>query len=145
MDTAYLLFGGGVYDILDDEKAFDLRVDYRSDKTVFWEIKPFLSGELTSQGSVWAGAGLYVDFKLHDQLYLTPSFGAGLYAKGGSNLDLGYPLEFRSQLDLSYEFEESKNRLGVAFGHISNASLDEDNPGTEILGLYYHIPIAPVF
>ncbi len=37
------------------------------------------------------------------------------------------------------------SRLGLAFGHISNAGLDDDNPGTEILNLYYHIPVGNLF
>ncbi len=140
----YLLFGLGIYDIIDDEKAADFRVEYRHGTPFIWEIKPFLAAEVTSHASVWAGAGIYMDLNLTDNVIFTPSFGAGVYAKGSSDLDLGYPLEFRSQLELSYEFENT-DRISLGVAHISNASLDEDNPGTEILSLSYHIPFDRIF
>jgi hypothetical protein len=31
--------------------------------------------------------------------------------------------------------------LSLAFGHISNASIGTDNPGVEILNLYYSLPL----
>lgn len=84
------------------------------------------------------------DFKIGSSVYITPSFGAGLYNDGGSDKDLDYPLEFRSQVESGYEFTNGQ-RLGVAFGHISNADLGDDNPGTEILNLYYHVPVGSLF
>ena len=134
-----LSLGTGIYDVGDDDEAADFRLEHRWGTPIWWEIKPYVGGEVTSDGSVWGGFGLYGDIPVTENLVITPSTAAGFYAQGDSDLDLGYPLEFRSQIEASYIFP-SENRVGIAFGHISNASLDEDNPGTEILNLYWHIP-----
>lgn len=139
-----LSFGVGWYDILDNDGAADLRVEYRPDMKILWELKPWVGGEVTSDGSLWGGGGVLLDMNLSDNVYLTPSFGVGLYSQGGSDLDLGYPIEFRSQIEAGYKFTGGQ-RVGVAFGHISNASLDSRNPGTEILNVYYHIPYGSFF
>lgn len=139
-----LSFGAGWYDIMDDETAADFRVEYRPDYKFFWEFKPWVGGEVTSDGSVWGGGGILIDAHVSDSIYVTPSFGIGLYSQGSSDKDLGFPVEFRSQIEGGYKFA-SGQRIGVSFGHISNASLDDQNPGTEILNVYYHIPYGQFF
>ena len=69
---------------------------------------------------------------------MTPSFIPGVYCKG-SGKDLGYPLEFRSSLELAYEWC-CKARLSGQFYHISNASLSKKNPGANALALIFCIP-----
>jgi lipid A 3-O-deacylase len=79
------------------------------------------------------------DWRIGERFLITPSFGAGLYHDGGGK-NLGHTIEFRSQLEIGYEFDD-KSRIGLAGGHISNAALSDRNPGTEIINLYYHQPI----
>lgn len=133
-----LLLGVGYYDIMDNEDAVDARVEWRSGDDFVWGIAPFVGVEATSDGAVYGLVGLYRDFPIAPQWYITPSFGAGLYHDGGGK-DLGHTVEFRSQIELGYEFQ-SAHRVSAGFGHISNASLGDRNPGTEILNLYYHMP-----
>lgn len=141
-DKSYLGFGVGAYDFLDaDDTATDFRVEYRHGTPLFWKIKPWGGVEATTDGSLWGGGGLLADFKPADNIYLTPALGVGLYTDGGSDKDLDHPIEFRSQIEAGYEFMNG-HRLGVAFSHISNAGLGNDNPGTEVLNLYYHIPVS---
>lgn len=130
----------GYYDILDDEDTVDVRVEYRWDEPLFWEISPFVGIEANGDGSLYGLWGLYGDIFLNDHIVITPIFGMGLYEHGDDGLDLGYWWQFRSQIEAGYEFD-SNHRLSLGFGHISNASLDEENPGTEILSLYYMIPL----
>ncbi len=144
-DSSYLSLGVGYYDFMDDDaQAADFRVEYRSGQELFWGIKPFVGVEANDDGSVWGGAGITRDFMLAQNIYLSPSFGAGLYAQGSSDKDLGSVVEFRSQLEGGYQFDNG-HRVGVAVSHISNAGLGSDNPGTEVLNLYYHIPINQMF
>lgn len=140
----FLSLGLGYYDILDDDGAADVRLEYRSGHEYFWKIKPWAGVEVTSDTSLWLGGGVLADIDIHENWILTPSFGAGFYAQGSSDLDLGHPIEFRSQIELAYELP-SASRVGLSFGHLSNASLDDSNPGTEVLNLYYHVPIAELF
>lgn len=143
-DSNYLSFGLGWYDVFDNDGATDFRLEYRSGDNLFWKLKPWGGVEATNEGSVWVGAGLAADFMAAPAIYITPSFGVGLYAQGGSDLDLGHPIEFRSQIEGGYEFV-SGHRVGVALSNISNFGLDDDNPGTQVLGVYYHLPVGDLF
>jgi len=130
----------GYYDVLSNRNAVDFRLEYRPNKSVvFSHLKPWMGLEVTSNASLWAGAGLLYDWEVHEKWHIIPSLGLGYYAKGSSDLDLDYPLEFRSQLELAYEYD-SGDRLGLAFSHMSNGSLGAHNRGTEVVSLYWHIP-----
>jgi len=145
-DESYLSLGVGIWDVTqNDDTATDFRFEYRHGDPMFWKIKPWAGVEATTDGSVWGGAGILADFHIGDSgVYVTPSFGVGLYAQGSSDKDLDHPIEFRSQIEGGYQFQ-SGQRVGLAFGHISNADLGDDNPGTEILNVYYHIPVGSLF
>ncbi len=135
-----LSIGVGYYDINDNEDAADFRLEYRWDNPLLWVIEPWAGAEITSDGAIYGLGGLLADIQVGTGFLITPSFGAGLYADGDGK-DLGHVVEFRSQLELGWEFSNS-HRLGVAGGHISNAGLDEKNPGTEYLNVYWHIPVG---
>ena len=137
-------FGAGVWDVGDDDEAADFRLEYRFGEKLFWELKPWLGAEATSDGSVWGGFGFLIDWMPTDHLYINPSTSVGLYGQGSSDLDLGSVIEFRSQIEAGYQFDAGQ-RVGVAFGHLSNASIDDENPGTEVLNLYYHVPVGQIF
>jgi hypothetical protein len=143
-DTPAVLSGGvGWYDFkLQDDEAVDFRLEYRHGDDFLW-LKPWGGLEVTSDGSVWGGVGVLVDITFFDSVVLTGSFAPGLY-EDGSGKDLGHVVEFRSQVELGYQFE-NQSRLSLAFSHISNAHLGDDNPGTEVLNLYYHLPLDVLF
>ena len=71
-------------------------------------------------------------------MLFTPSFGLGYY-NNGSGKNLGNDIQFRTTIEFSFELE-NKNRLGISFGHISNANLGDKNPGVEILSINYQVP-----
>ncbi|MCB1651435.1 MAG: acyloxyacyl hydrolase [Alphaproteobacteria bacterium] len=130
----------GYYDVLDDQDGIDLRLEYQPSSVVFIDnLHPWAGLELTSHGSIWAGGGLAYDWNFEPDWTLTPSLGIGLYNKGGSDVDLDYPIEFRSQLALSYEYDTEK-KVGLALSHLSNANLGHSNPGTEVISLYWSFP-----
>ena len=131
--------GVGWYDINDNEGAADFRLEYRWDKELLWVIEPWAGLEASSDGAVYAVAGILADMRIGDNFLITPSFGAGLYGDG-SGKDLGHVIEFRSQVELGFELD-NLSRIGIAAGHISNAGIGDSNPGTEIVNLYYHIPV----
>ena len=142
-DPSYLVFGVGYYDVnRQDDDAADFRLEYRHGQK-FWLFKPWAGIEVTSDGAFYGAAGVLIDFDLGERVVLTPSFGAGYYEEG-SGKDLGYEIEFRSQIELSYRFD-NRARRGMAFSHISNASLGDENPGVEILNVYYSLPFDDLF
>lgn len=139
---SYLSLGLGAYDVKKDSNggAADFRLEYRSGTPFFWKMKPWGGLEVNSDGSAWAGIGVLGDYVASNGLYFTPSFAPGLYTRGGSDKNLGHVIEFRTQVEVGYQFE-GKSRLGIAISHLSNASIGERNPGTEVLNLYYHMPL----
>ena len=142
---SYISVSAGYFNALDEDKAVDLRAEYRSGKSVLFEnLHPYAGLEVTFDGSTWVGGGLFYDYAFSPGWYLTPSLGAGIYGQGGSERDLDYPVQFRTQLEISYEFE-NQHRAGLGFSHISNASLGDENPGTEVLSVYWHVPFDQIF
>ena len=142
-DTSFLSLGVGYYDLVsNDDDAADFRLEYRHGSGLWW-IKPWLGVEATSDAGLYGAGGILIDIPLGDRFALVPSFGVGAY-ENGDGKDLGSTVEFRSQIELAYRFE-NRSRLGVAFSHISNASIGNENPGVEILNLYYHLPIDWLF
>lgn len=135
-----LAFAIGYYDILDDDSAADFRLEYRPGTPILWELKPWVGIEATTEGTIWGGGGVLYDWNVAPKWYVTPSFGVGLYTDGSSDLDLDYPIEFRSQLEVAYEFDNS-SRIGLGFSHTSNAGLGDSNPGVEVLMINYSIPV----
>ncbi len=90
---------------------------------------------VTDEGSGLIYLGLRRDVALRPGWFLTPGLAVGLYEQGDGK-DLGGPIEFRSSLELAYELT-ARSRLGVAFYHLSNASLEEPNPGSNSAILTY--------
>jgi len=88
-----------------------------------------------SGACLYAGAGY--PFAFNEQWSLTPSVSAGYYHDGAGK-DLGYDLEFYSQLRLEYRLVAG-SRVGLGIGHISNASLGDRNPGAETVYLSYSV------
>lgn len=139
-EPAFVTLVGGYYDVNDDEdNTAEFRLEYRSNEQ-FYYVKPFAAVAGTASGSFFAGAGVLMDVYFGRRLVVTPSFAPHFYAKGGSDKDLDYPLEFRSQLEIAYRFD-NRSRLGLAISHYSNASLGDSNPGVETLSLNYSIPL----
>jgi len=137
-DPAFLSIGVGYYDVFDNDKAVELRLDYRSNLK-FLFIKPFAGVMATTDGAFFPSVGLYSDFYFGRRIVISPSSAAGVYFNGGGK-DLGHIVEIRSGLEIAYRFD-SRARLGLLFYHISNAGLEDDQPGTEVLSLSYSIPL----
>jgi hypothetical protein len=136
-DPDFIAVALGAYDINDNKTAAEGRLEYRSDKR-FGPFKPLSGLLLTSDRAAYGYMGVLIDIFLGRRLVLTPSFAPGAYRRGEGK-DLGHWIEFRSQLELAYRFDD-RSRLGLSLSHISNASLDDNNPGTESLMLNYAVP-----
>jgi len=135
-----LSLGFGKMEAFDNDKPLDFRAEYRWGDPLLWQIKPFAGIEANNDGAAYALGGLYYDFGMTPHWYLTPSFGAGLW-HDGDGPDLHHTIEFRTQLEVAYEFDNG-HRVSAGLGHISNLSLAQPNPGTEILNLYWHVPVG---
>lgn len=81
--------------------------------------------------------GVGYSFSINNKWSLTPSLSAGYY-NDGADTDLGYDVEFYTQLHLQYKLENDA-KLGLGFGHISNLDLGDRNPGAETMYMSYSI------
>ncbi len=152
------VYGLGIYDVkldgTEDNQTTDFRYERRFNNSIldigpeednFFFLKPFLGFEFTGDSASYIITGIYLEDNLgqlfkgeENKFIFTPSFGFGYY-DNGSGKKLGNDLQFRTTIEFSYELE-SKNRIGLSLGHISNANLGSKNPGVEILSLSYQIP-----
>ena len=104
---------------------------------------PFIGFTGTAEGGTYGYAGIGVDLFFDDKLVLTPNFAAGAYGNGAGK-DLGYAVEFRSGFNFMFRLDDN-SRVGFSFHHISNAGLDDRNPGEESLLVIYSVPFNRLF
>lgn len=142
-DPDFISFSAGAFDFnRQKDQGAEFRLEYRSDfKFLF--LKPFVALAGASSGHGFLGAGVLFDTYWGRRVVTTLSFAPHVYIGGDDDLDLDYPLEFRSQLEIAYRFDD-RSRLGLAVSHYSNASLGDSNPGTETLSIYYSIPLSNI-
>ena len=128
--------------------AVDFRFEYRFGRSLlpiiedYAKLKPWAGVEATSDGALYGAAGILLDIPV-GPFIVTPSFGAGLYHDGDGK-DLGSLIEFHSMLEVGYRFE-NEVRITAQFSHISNAGITKNNPGSNILGAYLHLPASMLF
>ena len=141
-DPDFVTAGAGVFDFNDNRTSGMGALEYRSDKK-FLFLKPFAGINVNFDYGGMVYAGVLMDIYLGRRLVVTPNFAPGFYWEGDGK-DLGYPLEFRSGIEVSYRFD-NRSRLGIAVHHISNASISDNNPGTETVMLVYSHPFGDMF
>lgn len=146
----YISFAAGVFDFTREKhRTYEFEAEYKfhlkclKSPNRFLEFRPLAGIMATAKKSVYIYAGLNFDFLFFDHLLIAPGFAGGYYAKGDGK-DLGYPIEFRSGIEVAWQFTDWV-RLGIHFYHLSNASLGKRNPGEESLVVFYDIPLAKGF
>ena len=95
-------------------------------KSFLGKLSPITGGFLTEKNAFYLYTGIQAEYEL-GFLTITPSFAPGYY-NDGDGKDLGYPLEFKSEVQMSFDLNDSTH-LGMSYNHISNASLGTKNPG----------------
>ncbi|MSO93527.1 MAG: acyloxyacyl hydrolase [Rhodospirillales bacterium] len=142
-DPDFLSIGAGYFDFnRQKDPGGEFRLEYRSDYKL-WIFKPFVAAAGSSTGHTFLGAGVLIDLYFGNRIVMTPSFAPQWYRGGNKDLDLGHALEFRSQLEVAYRFDD-RSRLGLSISHSSNASIGDKNPGTESIMLNYSVPLSHI-
>ncbi len=126
-----LNFFTGLFDFSDDKQKsglFGLEHQNKNlfNKSILGKISPITGGFLTENNAFYLYTGVQAEYEL-GSLKITPSFAPGYYNYGNGK-DLGYPLEFKSEIHMSFNLSDSSH-LGMSYNHISNASLGTKNPG----------------
>ena len=124
-------FYTGMFDFSDDGKRSSLVGIQHQDESLTKEsflgtLSPITGFMITADNAGYVYTGVQAQYKL-GKINVIPSFTPGLYSEGDGK-DLGYPLEFKSEVHLSFDILKD-SQLGFSYNHISNASLGEKNPG----------------
>ena len=126
-----LNFFTGMFDFSDDKQSSGLLGLQHQNEELFrnsflGKLSPMTGGFFTEKSAFYLYSGVQAEYEL-GFLTITPSFAPGYYNYGNGK-DLGYPLEFKSEVQMSFNLSDSSH-LGMSYNHISNASLGTKNPG----------------
>lgn len=138
----YLTPYAGVFDLTNNNprNLAQFGLEYRF-RDVFYGLRPTLGVNADVKGGAYAYGGINWEIPLGSSAFvLIPNFMAGAYRQGDGK-DLGGAIEFRSGIELDYQLANA-HRIGIAFNHISNASIYDKNPGAETVLVNYSIPIG---
>tara|TARA_B100000029_G_scaffold68516_1_gene60969 strand:- start:381 stop:980 length:600 start_codon:yes stop_codon:yes gene_type:complete len=124
-------FYSGMFDFSDDgAKSTIFGIQHQNENLIrnsfLGMISPVTGAMITADNAGYIYTGIQAQYKIGN-LNLTPSFAPGLYHEGDGK-DLGHPLEFKSEVQLSLDLFKN-SELGFSYNHISNASLGDKNPG----------------
>ena len=126
-----LNFFTGMFDFSDHkQKAALFGFEHQNEdlyrESFMGKISPITGGFLTENNAVYLYTGVQAEYNL-GFVTINPSFAPGYYNEGAGK-DLGSPLEFKTEIQASFNLSDSTH-LGMSYNHISNASLGTKNPG----------------
>ena len=121
----------GMFDFSDDKQSSGLLgLQHQNEelfrKSFLGKLSPITGVFFTANSAAYLYTGVQAEYEV-GFLTITPSFAPGYYHVGDGK-DLGYPLEFKSEVQMSLNLSDSSH-LGMSYNHISNASLGSKNPG----------------
>ena len=124
-------FYSGMFDFSDDKKRSTLfGMEHQNENlyrdTLIGRVSPVTGIMVTQDAAAYIYTGIEANYDL-GPFKFTPSFTPGLYSQGDGK-DLGHPLEFKSEVQMSLDLGETTN-FGMSYNHVSNASLGDKNPG----------------
>ena len=121
----------GMFDFSDEKQHAGLfGLQHQNDelfrKSFLGKLSPITGGFITENSAFYLYTGVQAEYEL-GFLTITPSFAPGYYNYGDGK-DLGHFLEFKSEVQMSFNVSDTA-QLGMSYNHISNASLGKKNPG----------------
>ena len=129
--TTEFNFFTGMFDFSDDKQASPILGLQHQNEELFYitkngRLSPITGAFITGNSAYYLYTGVQAEYEL-GFLTITPSFAPGYYNYGDGK-DLGFPLEFKTEVQMSFDISDSTH-LGMSYNHISNASLGDKNPG----------------
>ena len=141
LDDSYLSVNAGFVGIFNKfSETLRYGMEYRWKPLTRYAIRPAAGVVSAENDASYLFLGLRRDFYVSEQWLFTGSFDAG-YFEERDELNLGLELEFRSGLEVAYQFG-NRYRIGVALYHLSNGGFGSRNPGTESIVLSLTAPIT---
>ena len=128
-------FYAGIFDTIDkegDEKATLYGFEHNNPilfrDTFAGKFSPISGGFMTNKSSIYLYTGVQADYEI-GTLNILPSFTPGYYAEGDGK-NLGSPLEFKSEIKISFDIFKN-SEIGYSYSHISNNDWGDINPGVD--------------
>tara|TARA_X000000368_G_C22845200_1_gene629501 strand:- start:37 stop:603 length:567 start_codon:yes stop_codon:yes gene_type:complete len=117
-DTEINIFGG-VFDFSDDKQRAALAGFQHQNDDLFREsfvgkVSPITGGFLTENNAFYLYSGIQSEYEM-GPLTITPSFAPGYYNYGDGK-DLGYPLEFKTEVQVTFDLSKSTH-MGMSYNH----------------------------
>ncbi len=134
---SHLMVGEGSFNVTKTKPRVMAQIEYRWEVNCY-HLRPLVAFFITTDTNFFACGGIAYDIFLGRKVVLTPSFAPGVYYQGHGK-KLGFPINFRSGLEIAYVFH-NRGRFGAQFNHISHAHLAHRNPGANSLYIFYAIP-----
>ena len=121
----------GMFDFSDDGQraaliGFQHQNEMLQRDSFLGTLSPVTGFILTENNATYFYTGVQTEYNI-GKINVIPSFTPGFYNQGDGK-DLGHALEFKSEVQLSFDFL-TNSELGFSYNHISNASLGDKNPG----------------
>ena len=126
-----LAMSSGILDYSDNEKRSGfVEATYTfknaNNENFFGRFTPIFGAMITQENATMLYSGIKGNISLGN-LVISPSFSPGYY-ESGKGKDLGSYLEFKSQINLGWNFGDTSN-AGISYSHISNGDFGKRNPG----------------
>ncbi|MGA9409787.1 MAG: acyloxyacyl hydrolase [Roseobacter sp.] len=86
----------------------------------------------------YIGVGPSLLWNTSDKWFVEGSLTVGYYNEGNGGTNLGGNLQFRTLIGLGYRLSD-RTRLSVAIDHLSNAGIEDFNPGREAVSVRYGV------
>jgi hypothetical protein len=142
-EPSLLMLSGGAFDANKNvDTATEFGLQWRGGGRL-WHFGPMLGVMGTTDRGFDAYGGFSLDFPIGRSFAIRPSFAPSYYSKGDGKELYGH-LQFRSGIELAARFGGGA-RLGVELYHLSNAGLEDLNPGEESLVLTLALPARKLF
>jgi len=129
-----VVLGAGVFDAYSESKpgieprqTAAVQADLRYGRRLFG-LGPAAGALVNRDGGISAFGGLYADFSV-GYLMITPLLGAGAWFQNNSK-DMGGRFQVRTEVDIAYVRDDGI-RIGLRWGHLSNAYVYNENPSQE--------------
>lgn len=132
--------GGGYLDGGCNHSGGVFQLDYKWGKYLWHTVRPQVNLTVPEFCSFFVGLGIGWEWHLTKKITLTPSFIPGVFYRGNGR-NLGFPIEFRSAIELTYKLN-NKISVGIQASHISNAHLSHRNPGMNAYVVFFAFPLT---
>ena len=105
-------------------------------------LKPWVAGNTQPDGTMTSRGGVLIDVPMGSFTF-TPSVGAGYVSN--SPRETRAAVEFRSQVELGYQFE-NRSRVTLGYSRITGgAAADSRTDTNNVVGFTYRLPFGALF